>query len=47
MGFVVPRPDGVGGVLDGGAAGVEDMEEAVAVEAGEISRAGRNMAPAG
>jgi hypothetical protein len=29
-------PDGVGGVLDGGAAGVEDVEEFVAVEAGDF-----------
>jgi hypothetical protein len=36
MGFVVPGPDGVGGVLDGGAAGVEDVEEFVAAEAGEF-----------
>jgi hypothetical protein len=34
VGFVVPRPDGVGGVLDGAAAGVQNVEEFVAVEAG-------------
>jgi len=36
VGFVAPGPDGVGGVLDGGAAGVEDMQEAVTVESGEF-----------
>ena len=36
VGFVVPRPDGVGGVLDGAAAGVQNVEEFVAVEAGEF-----------
>lgn len=36
VGFEVPGPDGVGGLLDGGAAGVQDVDEAIPVEAGEF-----------
>jgi len=39
-GFDGPRPDGVGGVLDGAAAGVERAHEVVAGEAGEFLGAG-------
>ena len=36
VGFFGVGPDGVGGVLDGAAAGVEDVDEFVAVEAGDF-----------
>lgn len=36
VGFCVGGPEGVGGVLDGGAAAVDGVEEGVAIDAGEL-----------
>lgn len=40
VGFERPGPDGVGGVLDGGAAGVDELDEVIAIEAGGFLGAG-------